>query len=203
MQKRVYAKRTLEGIEVAAWSERAGQDVVVGGDVSKATLELVIRWAGRAFERPITVPNPGGIPEALTRLRLLHEGRALKVALEPSGTYGDAFRQACHDADLTVWRVRPKAAHDYAEVFDGVPSPHDGKDGAIIAELAAIGKAEVWPYAAERESDQRLKMAADLMEAYARQLAAWNGRIEGWLAPRQARAVLSAHEKRPLSRGIL
>ena len=144
MQKRVYAKRTLEGIEVAAWSDRAGQDVVVGVEVSKATLELVIRWANRAFARPITVPNPGGILEALTRLRQLHEG-ALKVAMEPSGTYGDAFRQACHDADLTVWRVRPKAAHDYAEVFDGVPSQHDGKEEAIIAELAAIGTLYIAP----------------------------------------------------------
>ena len=38
-----------------------------------------------------------------------------------------------------------KAASDYAEVFDGVPSQHDGKDAAVVAELAAIGKSRPWP----------------------------------------------------------
>jgi hypothetical protein len=32
------------------------------------------------------------------------------------------LRQACTDAGIEVQRVSPKAAHDYAEVFDGVPS---------------------------------------------------------------------------------
>ncbi len=34
-------------------------------------------------------------------------------------------------------RVGGKAAHDDAEVFDGVPSQHDGKDAAVVAEMAA------------------------------------------------------------------
>ena len=37
------------------------------------------------------------------------------------------------DAGIAVVRVSPKAAHDYAEVFDGVPSQHDGKDAAVVA----------------------------------------------------------------------
>ena len=57
------------------------------------------------------------------------------VALEPSGTYGDPFRQALTDAGLNVQRVSPKAAHDYAEVFDGVPSQHDGKESPLKVNL--------------------------------------------------------------------
>ena len=76
----------------------------------------------------------------------LARGRQLRVALEPSGTYGDALRQACQDAGLSVLRVSPKAAHDYAEVFDGVPSQHDGKDAGVVAELAAHGKGWPWDY---------------------------------------------------------
>ena len=75
----------------------------------------------------------------------LAQGRQLRVALEPSGTYGDPLRQALHDAGLPALRVSPKAAHDYAEIFDGVPSQHDGKDAAVVAELAALGKAKAWP----------------------------------------------------------
>ena len=43
-------------------------------------------------------------------------------------------------------RVSNKASHDYAEVFDGVPSQHDGKDAAVVAELAALGKCQPWAY---------------------------------------------------------
>ena len=31
-----------------------------------------------------------------------------------------------------------KTVSDYSEIFDGVPSQHDGKDAAMIAELVAI-----------------------------------------------------------------
>src|ERR671923_11741 len=57
-----------------------------------------------------------------------------------------ALSQALADAGVVVERVSGKAAHDYAEVFDGVPSQHDSKDAAVVAELAALGKAAPWPY---------------------------------------------------------
>src|SRR6266851_5565180 len=56
------------------------------------------------------------------------------------------------EADLEkpwrVQRVGTKAAHDYAEVFDGVPSQHDGKDAAVVAELVALAKGRDWPFTA-------------------------------------------------------
>ena len=74
-------------------------------------------------------------------LQRVSQGRPLVVALEPTGTYGDALRHALGQAGLAVHRVSPKAAADYAETFDGVPSQHDGKDAAVVAELAAQGAA--------------------------------------------------------------
>ena len=68
--------------------------------------------------------------------------------MESSGTYGDALRRALGDNGIEVQRVSGKAAHDYAEVFDGVPSQHDGKDAAVVADLAALGKAKPWAYQA-------------------------------------------------------
>src|SRR5439155_22368060 len=97
-------------------------------------------------------------------------------------TYGDALRQALHDAGLAVWRVSPKAAHDYAEIFDGVPSQHDGKDAAVVAELAALGKAKVWPYEALPAWEQELGYWVDWLDAERRLLALWSGRLEGLLA---------------------
>ena len=43
-------------------------------------------------------------------------------------------------------RVSNKASHNYAEIFDGVPSQHNGKDAAVVAELAGLGKAQPWEY---------------------------------------------------------
>jgi len=115
----------------------------VGLDISKDEVRAVLRWPDGRFERPWRCDNPGQVGDLTQLLRRLGQGRALVVALEPTGTYGDALRQALHDAAVEVHRVSPKVAHDYAEVFDGVPSPHDGKDAAVVAELRR--RASRWP----------------------------------------------------------
>jgi transposase len=158
-----------------------GRDLVVGIDVGKFDLWAVPRWADHDFGRPWRVANPGQLPELVALLRQLAQGRQLRVALEPSGTYGDALRQALHDCGLAVLRVSPKAAHDYAEIFDGVPSQHDGKDAAV-AELAALGKAASWPYQVAPPWQQELVYWVDWLDAQRRLLALWVGRLEALLA---------------------
>jgi transposase len=161
---------------------RQGLDLTVGFDIGKFESRAVPRWADAAFGRPWRVRNPSQIPALIGLLRRLAEGRRLRLALEPSGTYGDALRQACHDAGLEVWRVNPKAAHDYAEIFDGVPSQHDGKDAAVVAELAALGKASLWPYTTAPEWEQELTCWVDWLEAQRQTLVVWLGRLEALLA---------------------
>ena len=65
---------------------------------------------------------------------------------------------------LSVHRVSGKAVHDYAEIFDGVPSQHDGKDAAMVAELAAMGKSSPWPYQPPTEFDQELRYWVERMD---------------------------------------
>lgn len=86
------------------------------------------------------------------------------------------------DADIEVRQVSAKAAHDYAEIFDGVPSQHDGKDAAVVAELAAHGKAKEWPYNPGDDWDQEMSYWVAWLEAQRRILQLWTGRIEGLLA---------------------
>src|SRR5713226_4308758 len=135
---------------------RDGLEVVVGADIGKFEILAVPRWGNQDFGRPWRVNNPLQVPDLVGLLGQLAQGRRLQVALEPSGTYGDALRQALHDAGQQVLRVSPKAAHDYAEIFDGVPSQHDGKDAAVVAELAALGKAAPWPYRPPEVWEQEL-----------------------------------------------
>src|SRR5712692_5833991 len=169
----------IDGFELAR--QRPGEAVVVGVDVGKLDLRVVVRWADGQYERPWRVANPGEIQALSERLTVLAAGRSLRVALEPSGTYGDALRQALHDAGLVVLRISLKAAHDYAEVFDGVPSQHDGKDAAVIAELAATGKGKEWVYRERDAWTQELVYWVGALESQRRIWMLWMGRLEGLL----------------------
>ena len=161
---------------------RDGQALTVGVDVGKYGLVAVVRWADGSYERPWQVANPGAVPVLVRVLVQLRRRHAVTVALEPSGTYGDVLRQALGAAGLEARRVSPKAAHDYAEVFDGVPSQHDGKDAAVVAELAALGKAWPWPYVARSAWEQELAGQVDWLVAQRRIAMLWLGRLEGLLA---------------------
>lgn len=161
---------------------REGQACRVGMDVSKEEVLAVLRWSDGGFERPWRLENPHDVATWSAALARLAAGRELVVALEPSGTYGDALRQALGDAGVTPHRVSPKAVHDYAEVFDGVPSQHDGKDAAVVAELAAMGKCSPWPYESASESDQQLALWVDWLDAHRREFVMWCGRLEALVA---------------------
>src|SRR5258707_9458448 len=107
-----YAAMPVNGVALESLTRgRHGRDVVVGCDIGKYEILAVPRWAQNDFGRPWRIGNPLQIPELLRLLVQLAQGRGLCVALEPSGTYGDALRQACHDAGLSVRRASPKAAH--------------------------------------------------------------------------------------------
>ena len=94
-------------------------DVHLGMDIGKGEVFTVIRWSDGTFESPWKAKNPTEIGGLVALLRLLAEDRAVTVAMESTGTYGDALRQALSDAGLSVHRVSGKAAHDCAEIFDG------------------------------------------------------------------------------------
>jgi transposase len=160
----------------------AGQALSIGLDIGKYHISAVGRWPDGQFERPWLVANPEQVPDLVALLKRLGQAHALTVALEPSGTYGDPVRQALTDAGLAVQRVSSKVSHDYAEVFDGVPSQHDGKDAAVVAELAALGKAAPWPYVAREVWHQELVHWVEWLEAQRQIYTVWLGRLEGLLA---------------------
>src|SRR5438094_10620954 len=115
MRSRAYGSVAVNHVDAQKLtSGREGLEFVVGMDIGKYQLMAVGRWPDGRFERPWRVANPREIPELVKLLSELGKGRRLVVALEPSGTYGDALRQALDDAGLSVQRISPKAAHDYA-----------------------------------------------------------------------------------------
>jgi transposase len=161
---------------------KEGVGIALGVDVGKFDLLVVCRWNDGHFERPWRVKNPGEIPALVALVRQIRAERKAVVAMESSGTYGDALRQALADQGIAVERVPSKAAHDYAEVFDGAPSQHDGKDAAVVAELAALGKAKPWAYAPADPWEQELTYWVEDMVAQRQMLTIWQGRLEGLVA---------------------
>jgi transposase len=161
---------------------KEGLGVTLGVDVGKFDVWVVCRWADGRFERPWRIKNPWEIATLVALVRQVKADRKLVVAMESSGTYGDALRQALGDDGIEVRRVNGKAAHDYAEVFDGVPSQHDGKDAAVVAELAALGKAKPWAYQAADAWEEELTYWVEEMVAQRQMVTLWQGRLEGLLA---------------------
>jgi transposase len=104
------------------------------------------------------------------------------VGLESTGTYSDAVRYAMTEAGLEVQRVSGKSVSDYKEIFDGVPSQHDGKDAAMIAELTSYGKGTLWPFTFASDDEQRLRHQVARLEAFRVQATQWQGRLEGLLS---------------------
>jgi transposase len=183
MNSKAYSARNVNRVCLdTLLTGRDGQDLWVGVDIGKYHLQLVLHWGPGRFERPWKIQNPGDIGLLITLLTRLAKGRKLLLAMEPSGTYGDVLRQAATDANLAIHRISPKAAHDYAEIFDGVPSQHDGKDAAVLAELARLGKSVPWPWTTASDARQQIDYWVDRMDTQRRLLQIFTGRLEGALA---------------------
>jgi transposase len=182
--KRTYRAKDVNEVRISkVVAGRQGQEATVGIDVGKNELFLMLRWKENVrFEGPWRAKNITQIREVVELLMTLSNRCRLVVAMEPTGTYGDPLRYALTQAGLTVHRVQGKIAHDYAEVFDGVPSQHDRKDAAVVAELAAIGKSMPWPYEVERPADQERTYQVERLDAVQQTKQVWCGRLEGRLA---------------------
>ena len=63
-----------------------------------------------------------------------------------------------------------------------MPSQHDGKDAAVIADLVVLGKSRPWDYQAPSAWDQELNYWVEWIVAHRRSQAAWQGRLEALLA---------------------
>src|SRR6266446_2885501 len=113
MRRKAYRAVSVKDVEVSRLIHgHENLAVTVGVDAGKLDLWAVARWANGQFERPWRVANPHEIPLLVEHLLSLAQGRSLVLALEASGTYGDALRQALADRGLAVHRVSGKASKD-------------------------------------------------------------------------------------------
>lgn len=143
------------------------KESTLGLDIAKHEIVACLRWDNSEFERPWTVVNPLEIKELVELcLYLVSLGIKLSVAMESTGTYGEGIRRALTVAEIEVIRVSGKHVSDYKEIFDGVPSQHDGKDAAMIAELASMNKGTPWPFLSLVESMEEIRFQVRRMDTF-------------------------------------
>ena len=186
-RSRAYKRTDVKELNLESLRDRAVEfgdaATAVGLDIGKDEIVACLRWPHEGFERPWSICNPTQINDLMDVLKMLKNTcDSLTVGMESTGTYGEAVRLALTDGGFEVHRVSSKATSDYKEIFDGVPSQHDGKDAAIVAELTAFGKGTPWPYQADSENLSRVKHQIARLEAYRNQQVEWLGRLEGRLA---------------------
>jgi transposase len=182
MRSQAYRAVAVNQIHLERLLQRQEAVVHAGLDVGKDYVFCVLRWASADYERPWRCRNPADLAALAPVLQRVGQGRRLVVALEPTGSYGDALRQALPQAGLAVHRVSPKAAAAYAEACDGVPSQPDGKDAAVVAALAAPGRCWPWPLVVPGDVEQELAYQVDWLEDQRRPTQAWYGRLEALLS---------------------
>ena len=111
MSKRVYCAIGIRHVQLdRVVAGREGLGGSAGVDVGKRELCIVLRWSDGRFEKPWSVANPTQIPQLVQALSTLGQGREMQVAMEPTGTYGDALRQALSDAGIALqhqWTTGP------------------------------------------------------------------------------------------------
>lgn len=184
--KRAYRRTPVKDVSAESLEKiaavKGNAELTVGLDVAKEEIVAVVRWGDGSHERPWSVSNPAEIRELIARLcQLKRLCGDLKVGLESTGTYSEAVRYALTQAEIEVHRVSGKGVSDYKEVFDGVPSQHDGKDAAVIAELVCFGKGTPWPFTPLGETEQRMRHQVARSDAFRKQLNQWICRVEGLL----------------------
>lgn len=182
MSKRKYRAMDVNEVDVVAVAEAVGEArLVVAVDVARDEFFAGLQDGSYRVHATVKWKHP---TQSWAFLKLLEDLRSrgvrVEVAMEPSGTYGDALRVKALERGFPVFRVSPKRSHDAAEVYDGVPSLHDAKSAAIIGKLHIDGASEAWPLDAEEE--RALAAALRLLELHQKEYQRNRNRLEALLA---------------------
>ncbi len=113
-KKRMYRTTPVKRVHVQLLCEDVeGQHVVLGVDVAKKGMVAAVVDGSRAVRRTISWSHPEETDRVLDVLACVREHAAsVSVAMEPSGTYGDALRWQCLERGFAVYRVNAKHTHD-------------------------------------------------------------------------------------------
>lgn len=179
-------KRTYKAIDVErlAAAEAAaafsGSRCIVGIDVAKKDMFASLSNDAGESKRIVRFEHPARTQSFVNLCVRIGSESIVEVAMESTGTYGDALRGQLTAAGFRVFQVNAKRCHDAATVLDGVPSSHDRKSAVLIGWLHARGISREWRAPTDGERAARASLAR--RELYADPLARNRGRLEALVA---------------------
>jgi transposase len=181
MKKRAYRSTEITKVNIAQLAEKVkGKKVVFGVDIAKQdNYGALLIWEEKEPVITIKWRHPERSREMVQVLKSLGATK-VEVALEPSGTYGDPVRNLFWDEGIEVYRVSAKRSHDAVEVYDGVPSWHDAKSGAVIGKLHVDGVSRLWQMEGAYERD--LAAVVNTMDMVQQQYQQNANRLEALMA---------------------
>lgn len=177
MSKKIqYRAVDVQQVSLESVAERFpdGTKVTVGVDVAKRHFVAALcDVEGTALVR-VRFEHSRQLATFVELLAGLQEAaRPVEVAMEPTGTYGDVLRHQLGARGIAVFRVSNKHVRDAAELFDGSPSKHDGKDACLVGWLHAHGRSKRWQeLEPARRSARALVAQRDLYDEPLRRLLA-------------------------------
>ncbi|MCB1055713.1 MAG: transposase [Acidobacteria bacterium] len=180
MRKRIYRAQSVKTLDFAALTQRVRQAprVVFGVDVAKTVMVACLKVEAESVVATLKWNHLEQTAQVLTWLASLPV--RVEVALEPTGTYGDVLRWQSQRVGLAVFQVSPKKVHDSQELYDGVPSTHDGKAAALVGWLHWQGRSQPWTERCDR--DRALAATVQTLSLYQVPFQRCLSRLEGQLA---------------------
>lgn len=180
MKKRVYQAVTIKKINIEKLLGFTSEKrIVFSVDAAKEDFFGALLTEEKVVLQTIKWRSPDNVKQILDLLEGL-KAKRLEVVLEPTGTYGDAFREQAQKRGFPIYLMSPKRVHDAREIFDGVPSSHDAKAASIIGKLHLDGLSKLWPEKSEKQ--RQLSAALSMADIYHRQYHDNLNRLEAQLA---------------------
>jgi transposase len=156
MSKGRYSATPIKKFSPEKLQLRPGARVVISIDVAKDKQFAAISNEAAGVVERLSWSHPAQTPaffELIEGMRAL--GADLQAVLEPTGTYGDALVAGLRKRDIAVFQAKGKQVHDAREVFDRVPSLHDGKSTDLLLHLHRAGASTPWKERSEAERADR------------------------------------------------
>lgn len=181
MSKRTYRAESIKKVNIEALTGSLVGRVVVAIDIAKTKQFATVMTADRDVLKTFTWSHPAETTEFFGVCEhLMASGAKVEVAMEPTGTYGDAIKAGLASRGARVFRVSGKQVHDARALFDGVNSTHDAKASKLIGRLHLEGLSEAWPE--KSEAERELRACREVFRIHQENLHRSRNRLEALMA---------------------
>ena len=182
-RKRTYRAAHVEQVRLEMLLPLLAAGCIVALDVAKQKFLVALATLAGEVVQVFRFEHPTETRKFLSLVSELSPHTApgqLKVAMEPTGTYGDAVRHQLVALGVPVLMVSPKRTYDSQALFDNVSSLHDAKSAVLVAKLCSMGLAREWT--APGPTHRGLRALVELRGHHLAQEEQCFGRMEALLA---------------------